>query len=86
MTTWYSVHCKNTRFFEFLGLLYEFFCCWKKLGFGGLGLGLGVLEFWGREGALARALIYYIYTIYMDYIKIRLCFSKFQVFPFSVCQ
>ena len=43
VTTWYSVYCKHTRFFEFLGLLNEFFC-WKKLGFGGLGLGLGVAK------------------------------------------
>ena len=39
VTNWYSVHCKHTRFFEFLGLLNEGFS--KKLGFGGLGLGLG---------------------------------------------
>ena len=38
----YSVHCKHTRFFEFLGLLNEGFS--KKLGFGGLGLGLGVAK------------------------------------------
>ena len=31
-------------FFEFLGLLNGFFVCWKKLGFGGLGLGLGVAK------------------------------------------
>ena len=50
VTTWYNVHCKHTLFFEFLGLLNDFL--WKKLGFGGLGLGFG-----GREGALASALI-----------------------------
>ena len=39
VTTWYKVH---TRFFEFLGLLNKGF--WKKLGFGGLGLGLEVAK------------------------------------------
>ena len=39
---WYNVHCKHTLFFEFLGLLNEFFL--EKLGFGGLGLGLGVAK------------------------------------------
>ena len=33
VTNWYNVHCKHTLFFEFLGLLNEFF--FKKLGFGG---------------------------------------------------
>ena len=42
VTNWYSFHCKHTRFFEFLGLLNEGFS--KKLGFGGLGLGLGVAK------------------------------------------
>ena len=42
VTTWYNVHCKHTLFFEFLGLLNEFF--FKKRGFGGLGLGLGVAK------------------------------------------
>ena len=42
VTTWYNVHCKHTLFFEFLGLLNDFL--WKKLGFGGLGLGLGVAK------------------------------------------
>ena len=42
VTNWYSVHCKHTRFFKFLGLLNEGFS--KKLGFGGLGLGLGVAK------------------------------------------
>ena len=51
VTNWYSVHCKHTRFFEFLGLLNEGFS--KKLGFGGVRVGFG-----GREGALASALIY----------------------------
>ena len=50
MTTWYNVHCKHTRFFEFLGLLNEGF--WKKLGFGGVRVGFG-----GRDCALASALI-----------------------------
>ena len=35
VTTWYNVHCKHTLFFEFLGLLNEFF--FKKLGFGAQG-------------------------------------------------
>ena len=39
---WYNVHCKHTLFIEFLGLLNELF--FKKLGFGGLGLGLGVAK------------------------------------------
>ena len=42
VTTWYNVHCKHTMFFEFLGLLNDFLR--KKLGFGGLGLGLGVAK------------------------------------------
>ena len=51
VTTWYSVHCKHTLFFEFLGLLNEFFF--------GRSLVLGVrVGFGGREGALASALIY----------------------------
>ena len=46
VTSRYNVHCKHTRFFEFLGILNESFCCWKKLdlGGGGLGLGLGVVK------------------------------------------
>ena len=50
VTTWYNVHCKHTLFFEFLGLLNEFFF--------GRSLVLGVrVGFGGREGALASALI-----------------------------
>ena len=51
VTTWYSVHCKHTRFFEFLGLLNEFFL--EEAWFWGVRVGFG-----GREGALASALIY----------------------------
>ena len=55
VTTWYSVHCKHTRFFEFLGLLNDFFL--EEAWFWGVRVGFG-----GREGALASALIYiYIY-------------------------
>ena len=50
VTTWYSVHCKHTRFFEFLGLLNEFFL--EEAWFWGVRVGFG-----GREGALASALI-----------------------------
>ena len=50
VTNWYSVHCKHTRFFEFLGLLNEGF--WKEAWFWGVRVGFG-----GREGALASALI-----------------------------
>ena len=51
VTTWYSVHCKHTRFFEFLGLLNDFFL--EEAWFWGVRVG-----FRGREGALASALIY----------------------------
>ena len=50
VTNWYNVHCKHTLFFEFLGLLNEFF--WKEAWFLGVRVGFG-----GREGALASALI-----------------------------
>ena len=50
VTTWYSVHCKHTRFFEFLGLLNEFVL--EEAWFWGVRVGFG-----GREGALASALI-----------------------------
>ena len=53
VTTWYSVHCKHTRFFEFLGLLNEFFL--EEAWFWGVRVGFG-----GREGALASALIYIV--------------------------
>ena len=49
VTNWYSVHCKHTLFFEFLGLLNEFFLRSLVLG---VRVGFG-----GREGALASALI-----------------------------
>ena len=42
VTTWYNVHCKHTLFFEFLGLLNEFFL--QEAWFWGLGLGLGVAK------------------------------------------
>ena len=50
VTNWYNVHYKHTLFFEFLGLLNEFFFkLWGvRVGFG------------GREGALASALIYIV--------------------------
>ena len=54
VTTWYSVHCKHTLFFEFLGLFNEGF--WKKPGFRGSGLGLGVLG--SRRCACQRTDIY----------------------------
>ena len=50
VTTWYNVHCKHTLFFEFLGLLNEFF--FEEAWFWGVRVGFG-----GREGALASALI-----------------------------
>ena len=50
MTTWYNVHCRHTLFFEFLGLLNEFF--FEEAWFWGVRVGFG-----GREGALASALI-----------------------------
>ena len=50
VTNWYNVHCKHTRFLEFLGLLNEGFG--KKLGLWWVRVGFG-----GREGALASALI-----------------------------
>ena len=50
VTTWYSVHCKHTRFIEFLGLLNEFFL--EEAWVWGVRVGFG-----GREGALASALI-----------------------------
>ena len=50
MTTWYNVHCKHTLFFEFLGLLNEFF--FEEAWIWGVRVGFG-----GREGALASALI-----------------------------
>ena len=62
VTTWYSVHCKHTRFFEFLGLLNEFVL--EEAWFWGVRVGFG-----GREGALASALIYHDY-IKIHYIKI----------------
>ena len=49
VTNWYNVHCKHTLFFEFLGLLNEFFLRSLVLG---VRVGFG-----GREGALASALI-----------------------------
>ena len=49
VTTWYNVHCKHTQFFEFLGLLNDFFLRSLVLG---VRVGFG-----GREGALASALI-----------------------------
>ena len=55
VTNWYNVHCKHTLFFEFLGLLNEFFI--EEAWFWGVRVGFG-----GREGALASALIY-IYKI-----------------------
>ena len=59
VTTWYSVHCKHTRFFEFLGLSNEFFL--EEAWFWGVRVGFG-----GREGALASALIsIYITAIYL---------------------
>ena len=51
VTNWYNVHCKHTLFFEFLGLLNEFFI--EEAWFWGVRVGFG-----GREGALASALIY----------------------------
>ena len=51
VTTWYNVHCKHTLFFEFLGLLNEFFFV-EEAWFWGVRVGFG-----GREGALASALI-----------------------------
>ena len=56
VTTWYSVHCKHTRFFEFLGLLNEFFL--EEAWFWGVRVGFG-----GREGALASALILLSYLV-----------------------
>ena len=50
VTTRYNVHCKHTLFFEFLGLLNEFF--FEEAWFWGVRVGFG-----GREGALASALI-----------------------------
>ena len=55
VTTWYSVHCKHTRFFEFLGLLNEFFL--EEVWFWVVRVGFG-----GREGALASALIINIWS------------------------
>ena len=49
VTNWYNVHCKHTLFFEFLGLLNEFFLRSLVLG---VRVGFG-----GREGAPASALI-----------------------------
>ena len=54
VTNWYNVHCKHTLFFEFLGLLNDFFL---KAWFWGVRVGFG-----GREGALASALIY-VYSV-----------------------
>ena len=61
VTTWYSVHCKHTRFFEFLGLLNEFF--FEEAWFWGVRVGFG-----GREGALASALMYRCFTSNFVYI------------------
>ena len=47
VTTWYIVHCKHTLYFEFLGLLNEFFVV-EEAWFWGVRVGFG-----GREGALA---------------------------------
>ena len=64
VTTWYSVHCKHTRFFEFLGLLNEFFL--EEAWFWGVRVGFG-----GREGALASALIYiFREDAFVSYIKL----------------
>ena len=44
VTTWYNVHCKRTRFFEFLGLLTSFLLseeawfCGVRVEFGGFGV------------------------------------------------
>ena len=51
VTTMYNVHSKHSRFFEFWGILNEFFL--RSL------VRVIVWGFWGREGALASALIYY---------------------------
>ena len=56
VTNWYNVHCKHTLFFEFLGLLNEFFLRSLVLG---VRIGFG-----GREGALASALIFVDLTQY----------------------
>ena len=60
VTNWYNVHCKHTLFFEFLGLLNEFFLRSLILG---VRVGFG-----GREGALASALIYRCFTSNFVYI------------------
>ena len=62
VTTWYSVHCKHTLFFEFLGLLNEFFV--EEAWFWGVRVGFG-----GREGALASALIFRE-DAFVSYIKL----------------
>ena len=62
VTNWYNVHCKHTLFFEFLGLLNEFF--WKEAWFWGVRVGFG-----GREGALASALILVPKTIEIIWIS-----------------
>ena len=70
VTTWYSVHCKHTRFFEFLGLLNEFFL--EEAWFWGVRVGFG-----GREGALASALIKAKYRAVMKRV---LCFLERRYF------
>ena len=57
VTTWYNVHCKHTLFFEFLGLLNEFFL--EEAWFWGVRVGFG-----GREDALASAQIYVIESLF----------------------
>ena len=65
VTNWYNVHCKHTLFFEFLGLLNEFFI--EEAWFWGVRVGFG-----GREGALASALI----CMYIPLLYIKLCIYR----------
>ena len=62
VTNWYNVHCKHTRFFEFLGLLKAFFL--EEAWFWMVRVGFG-----GREGALTSALISALLSIYLTLLS-----------------
>ena len=67
VTNWYNVQCKHTRFFEFWDFWTRVFG--KKLGFGGLGLGLGV----AKVRLPAHWCIFCVFPCYKKQTRANLC-------------